>query len=236
MSEKFDFDLNDVEDFDDVSLSNADDYQDQTDPAPLTPGNWRFQVVEAGRRKNQDGEPIDDGGYPQFQLTKLVVVEPEEFKGREVYPFKSYSLRPVQGGQRKGSVPAVDLLRGFDDSLTFANGKELLGLLAEQIENGKTFVARSNWVAKDGTFIKDAIEEAGGDLSSMDEEERRDLFRKAIFRGQKRFPKQNGFFSPEVEGPSGETLQARVDLTRIYPSSKEVKKMGPFDKKQTPTK
>lgn len=232
MSERFNFDLNDVEDFGDIKLEDASTYQDQTGAAPLEPGNFRFRVVEASRRKDKDGNNIDDGGYPQFQLTKLEIVEPEEMKGRFVYPFKSYSLKPVAGGKRQGSVPAVDLLRGFDDTLTYSSGKEVLTLLAEQIESGKTFVASTNWLAKDGAYIGEAIEAAGGDLSSMSEEERRELFAKAIFRGQKAFPKApNGQYLSEVVGPSGDTLEARVDLTRVYPASKEVKKLGPFKKR-----
>lgn len=227
----FDFDLSEVQDFEDIKLEDASEYQDQTGPAPLQPGNYRFRVVEGGRRKNQDGEPIDDHGFPQVQLSKLVVVEPEELAGREVYPFQSYTLRPVQGGARKGTVPAVDLLRGFDDTLTFSNGKDALRQLAEQFEAGKTFVAGTNWEAKDSDFIKEAADENGGDLNDMDDDERRSLFKKAIIRGQKKFPKANGVYIPEIEGPSGATLQARVKLTRIYPSSKEVKKMGPSAKK-----
>lgn len=233
MSERFDFDLSEVEgDFDDVSLDDASKYQDQTGASPLQPGNFTFRVAEASRRRDQDGEPIDDNGYPQFQLSKLVIVEPEEFAGREVFPFQSYSLRPVQGGARKGSVPAVDLLRGFDDTLTFSNGKEVLKLLAEQIEGGGTFRAGTNWVAKDSDYIKEALDEAGG-FDQLDDAERKELFKKAIFRGQKKFPKVNGFYSPEVEGPSGATLEARVSLTRIYPSSKTVKKMGPSGAKKS---
>jgi hypothetical protein len=230
MSEAFDFDLSEVQDFEDVKLEDASDYNDQTGPAPIAPGNYRFRVEVGGRKKNNDGEALDDNGYPQVQLTKLVIVEPEEFAGKEVFPFQSYSLRPQQNGPRKGTVPAVDLLRGFDDTLTFGSGKEVLQLLGEQFENGKTFVAGTNWEAKDSDAIKEFIEENGGDLDDVDQDEKRAFFKKAIIRGQKKFPKVNGYYVPEIEGPSGATLQARVKLTRIYPSSKEVKKMGPAKK------
>jgi hypothetical protein len=148
MSE-FDFDLSDVADMEDVQLADASEYQDQTGPTPLAPGNYRFRVDEGGIRRNNDGEPILDNGYNQVQLNKLTIVEPEEFKDRVVFPFKSFTLRPVQGGQRKGTVPAVDLLRGFDDTAIFSNGKEVISLLGEQFQNGGTFVAGSNWIAKD---------------------------------------------------------------------------------------
>lgn len=226
----FDIDLTDVGEFEDVQLADANEYNDQTGPAPIAPGNYRFRVETAGRKKNNDGEPIDDHGYPQIQLTKLVVVEPEEFAGREVFPFQAYSLKPAEFGQRKGTVPAVDLLRGFDDTLTFASGKEVLQLLSEQFAGGKTFVAGTNWEAKDSDAIKEFIDENGGDLDDVDQDTKRAFFKTAIIRGQKKFPKVNGFYVPELEGPSGATLQARVKLTRIYPSSKEVKKMGPAKK------
>lgn len=230
MSEAFDFDLSEVNDFEDIKLEDASEYQDQTGPAPLAPGNWRFRVVAGGRAKNNDGEPLDDGQFPQVQLTKLEVVEPEEFKGLEVFPYQKFSLKPIQGGSRKGAVPAVDLLRSFDDTLTFSSGKELLQLLGEQFENGKTFVAGTNWEAKDSDAIKEFIDENGGDLDDVDQDEKRAFFKKAIIRGQKKFPKNNGYYVPEIEGPSGATLQARVKITRLYPSSKDVKKMGPAKK------
>lgn len=229
----FNVDLNELDDFSDVQLADSTEYQDQTDPAPLTPGNWRFRVDEGGLRRDADGELILDNDYPQVQLNKLTIVEPEEFKGREIYPFQSYSLKPVASGNRKGSVPVVDLLRGFDDTLTFASGKEALQLLVEQITNGNTFRASTNWVAKDSEAIKEAIEENGGDLSAMDPEERREMFKRTIIRGQKKFPKVGGQFVPEIEFASGNVGQAKVVLTRVYPSSKDEKKvkLGPFGKK-----
>jgi hypothetical protein len=224
----FDFDMTEVEDIDSVELADATDYPDQTDPAPLPPGNYRFVVDDAARTKNQDGEFLDDNGYPQLQLSKLTIVEPEEeFKGRSIYPFQKYTTRPYQSGKRVGAVPAVDLLRGFDDSLTFKGTNELLGLLKELASSGKAFTASTGWLAKDSEYIKEAIDAAGG-FENLSEEERKELFDKAFFRGQRKFPKVNGFFVPEVVGPSGETLTAKVNLTRIYPSSKVVKKMGPF--------
>lgn len=226
----FNVDMDQIEDFADVSLADAGDYQDQTGPAPLAPGAYRLRVEEGGLRKDSNGELIMDGGYPQVQLNKLTVVEPEEFKDKVIYPFKTYSLKPVAGGQRKGSIPVVDLLRGFDDTLTFASGKEAIQLLVEQISQGNTFVAGTNWIAKDSEAIKAFIEENGGDLADVDADEKRKFFNSAIIRSQKKFPKVNNVYVPEITGPSGDVLQARVDLTRIYPSSKEVKKLGPFGK------
>jgi len=236
MSE-FDVDMTDINDFADVSLADAKDYQDQTGPAPIAPGAFRLRVEEGGLRRDAEGTPILDKGYIQVQLNKLTVVEPEEFAGKVIYPFQNYSLKPVTGGNRKGSVPLVDLLRGFDDTLTFNTGKEALQLLVEQIAQGNTFIAGTNWIAKDSEAIKAFIEENGGNLDDVDATEKQKFFNSAIIRGQKRFPKDgNGGYVPEVDGPSGETLQARVSLTRIYPSSVEVggkslKKLGPYGKK-----
>ncbi len=226
MSE-FNVDMDAIDDFADVTLADASTYSDQTNPAPLAPGSYRVRVEEGGLRKTKDGELILDNGYPQVQINKLTVVEPEEFAGKVLFPFKNYSLRPVQGGARKGAVPVVDLLRGFDDSLTFVNGKEAIQQLVEQIASGATLVVGTNWIAKDSAAIKDFIEENNGDLNGVDQKVKSDFFNSAIIRGQKRFPKVNGVFVPEIAGPSGDVLEARVDITRIYPSSKTAKKLGP---------
>lgn len=227
----FDFDLNDVEALEDVSLTDASEYQDQTDPAPLNPGNWALRVVEGGRAKDKDGNNIDDEGFPVIVLNQLEIVEPEEFKGRQIYPFAKYSFKPIAAGKRAGAVPAVDLLRAFDDSLTFANRQELAVLLAEQIAGGNTFRGSTNWEAKDSDYIREQLDAAGG-FDDMDEDARRELFKVAIIRGQKKFPKVNGSFVPEIVGPSGDKIQARVKLTRLYPSSKDNVKLGEFGKKQ----
>jgi hypothetical protein len=227
----FNVDMEQIDDFADVTLADAKDYQDQTGPAPIAPGAFRLRVEEGGLRKDSEGNLILDKGYPQVQLNKLTVVEPEEFAGKVIFPFQNYSLKPVTGGNRKGSIPVVDLLRGFDDTLTFASGKEAIQLLVEQIAQGNTFVGGTNWIAKDSEAIKTFIEENGGDLDDVDAEEKKKFFNAAIIRGQKRFPKVNGFYVPEIEGPSGDVLQARVSITRVYPSSKEVKKLGPYGKK-----
>lgn len=233
MSE-FNVDMDAIDDFADVSLADASGYQDQTGPAPLAPGAYRVRVEEGGLRKTKDGELILDNGYPQVQINKATVVEPEEFAGKVIYPFKNYSLRPVQGGARKGAVPVVDLLRGFDDSATFVNGKEAIQQLVEQISNGNTLVIGTNWIAKDSEAIKDFMDEnadENGKLDHVDPEVKKKFFNAAIVRGQKRFPKVNGNFVPEITGQNNTVLEARVDITRIYPSSKEVKKLGPFGAK-----
>lgn len=228
----FNVDMEAIDDFADVNLADANDYQDQTGPAPLQPGAFRFRVEEGGLRRDSNEELVLDKGYPQVQINKLTVVEPEELAGKVVFPFKNYSLKPVTGGNRKGSVPIVDLLRGFNDSLTFASGKEAIQLLVEQIASGNTFVGSTNWIAKDAEAIKSFIEENGGDLDDVDAEDKKKFFSAAIIRGQKRFPKDaNGGFVPEITGPSGDTLQARVDITRVYPSSNPPKKLGLFGKK-----
>lgn len=226
----FDFDLAEVGDLEGVSLADASTYADETGPAPLTPGNYGLKVVDGGLSRNKEGELILDHGYPVVVLKKLTVVDPVNENGyaKDIYPFQKYSTRPVQGGKRQGSIPAVDLLRGFDDTLVFTSGKELLTLLGEKFESGATFRASTNWGGKDSDAIKNFIEENGGDLEAVDAEEKRKFFKTVIFRGQKSFPSKNGIYIPELAGPSGAVVQARVVLGRIYPSSKTVKQMGPY--------
>lgn len=221
----FDFGLVDVEDIDDVQLASAEDYQDETDPAPLAPGVWEFRVDDAGLKRDRDGNLLKDGKYPVVQVKKLTVVAPQEFAGRQVYVFKDYSLKPLANGNRKGAVPAVDLLRGLNDQHTFASGQEVIELLGREFEKGSTVKIKTDWVAKDSDYIKEVLAEAGG-FDNMDQDERNALFNKAILRGQKKFPKKNGQFVHEWEGPSGEKVTARVNLQRIFPSSKDVK-LGP---------
>lgn len=227
---EFDVDLSALDnEYADVSVEDAGDYQDQTAPAPLQPGTYKLRVEEGGLRKNPDGELILDEGYPQVELKRLSVVEPAEEgqEPRQIYPFQNYSLKPQVGGPRKGSVPVIDLLRGFNDTLSIASGKEALQFLVDEIQNGGSFWVETDWVAKDSEAIKDAIEEAGGDLSDMDAAERKSLFKNAIIRGQKRFPKNGDYYVPEVTTKFGNTVQARVSLGRIYPASKAPEKVGP---------
>lgn len=210
-------------------LEKASDYQDQTDAPPPDAGNYTFRIDEAKLKADQDGKLVLDNGFAQVQVNKITILEPESHANLVLYPFQAFSFKPRESGKRIGSRAAVDLLRGLDDQATFANGQEALGKIQEAAGQGNTISAILDWVGKDSEAIKAFIDENGGDLSDVSPEDRQAFFNKAITRGQKNFPKgADGKRVPVLTGMSGEEVTAKVNIGRIYPSSKGPKKLGAF--------
>lgn len=204
-------------------------YQDQTSPAPPEAGNYSFKIKKLGVRKTKEGEIVlRDGQWPVYVLEQVEIVEPQEF-ARTVSLFQDVATKPRDRNGVKVSQ-ALDLVRACDQTRAIRGLQEVDEALAEFVDTGAIFRGYLDWNAYDGSFAKDELEKA--DLkdvkfAEMNDEEKKvanDIYGKAKLKGMKKFPKlANGRANHIWVGPSGDSVEARAEVTRFYPSLETVR-------------
>lgn len=209
-----------TDDLEELGIQSASEYVDPLPPRPPKSGVYRVRPLELQLDTDVDGNTkLTDGRYPTLLLRKLEIVEPEKEQGRALYPFKRFSLKPIQSGPRAGASAANDLLRAFDDTRTFTSGKEALQIIGEMADAGQTFRARLTWTAYDGEGAREEIASRGG-RDAIDQDDLREIYRKYTCRGEKNFPQVDGKAVPEWTSPTGNKCEARVDIQAVIPASK----------------
>ena len=209
-----------TDDLGELGIQSASEYVDPLPPRPPKSGVYRVRPLELQLDTDVDGNTkLTDGRYPTLLLRKLEIVEPEKEQGRALYPFKRFSLKPIQSGPRAGASAANDLLRAFDDTRTFTSGKEALQIIGEMADAGQTFRARLTWTAYDGEGAREEIASRGG-RDAIDQDDLREIYRKYTCRGEKNFPQVDGKAVPEWTSPTGNKCEARVDIQAVIPASK----------------
>lgn len=226
-------DLPIINDLQDEVAINPETYQDQMSPAPPAANNYRFRVKKLAVRKDKDGNVImKDGKYPTFVIEQLEIVEAanQELVGRVLYPYADISTKPFQRTPNAPpSTKAGDLLRAFDDQRAVQGLTELTDALREFVDQGATFQGRLDWIANDSAGAKEALEAAGitgtfAEMTSEEQTQANQIYKAHKLRGMKKFPSNgNGGFVPVWTSPSGNTVEAKPDLTRFYKSSETVK-------------
>ena len=209
-----------TDDLEELGIQSASEYVDPLPPRPPKSGVYRVRPLELQLDTDVDGNTkLTDGRYPTLLLRKLEIVEPEKEQGRALYPFKRFSLKPIQSGPRAGASAANDLLRAFDDTRTFTSGKEALQIIGEMADAGQTFRARLTWTAYDGEGAREEIASRGG-RDAIDQDDLREIYRKYTCRGEKNFPQVDGKAVPEWTSPTGNKCEARVAIQAVIPASK----------------
>ena len=215
------FDLDTLtDDLEELGIQTASEYVDPLPPRPPKSGLYRVRALDLDLDKDMDGNTkLTDGRYPTLLLKKLEIVEPEKEQGRALYPFKRFSLKPIQSGPRAGASAANDLLRAFDDTRTFTTGREALQIIGEMVDAGQTFRARLSWTAYDGDGAREEIASKGG-RDAIDQEDLREIYKRYTCRGERNFPQVDGKAVPEWTSPTGNKCDARVDIQAVIPASK----------------
>ncbi len=209
-----DFDLSALpEGLTELGVEDPDSYQEATAPTPPKSGFYRLLITEATIPTNTAGEALlADDKYPQIKINKVQIVEPASAEGRELYLFQNFSYRPYRNST---SNRLADLIRAHDRSLTWSDSTDGLRRLGETIESGRTFVAKIDWVAKDRDYYNEERERNGGDYRSVP-------WGTWVLQGEDKFPKDDrGTAIPLWEGPSGNKVEARAELTKLVASDKD---------------
>lgn len=222
---------------DDLSIAvDPDTYQDQTNPPPPLPGNYRFVVlgnVEA--RKDKAGKPlVTDGKFPILTIQRVRIVEPTEAT-KEFGLFHDIRTKPFD---RFGTVVSDlgDIIRSMDQTRGWSGLREGVTLLEEMVGQSIPFAAQLAWGAYDGAFVEQAFDELGISKGSekaalasgqISKDVYNGIYKKARL-GTKDFkPNGKGGLIPVCVGPSGASLEARPQIRKFFPSLEQVN-LGPF--------
>jgi len=216
----------------DVSM-DPETYADQSGPSPVPAGNFNVRVVKHGPRKNKEGQAIlTDGKYPIIALEQIEIVEPDEFAGRKVMLFQDIRTKPFERfdpvrGMKVLASGLGDITRAFDQREGWSGLRAGLELLDQFLAENATMRVQLNWTAYDKDYVEQTFDEMGG-KDALSKDEQNEVYNKARLRGMKKFPKlPNGKFSHIWVGPSGSPCEARVEITRFFPSLEEVR-LGAF--------
>lgn len=214
----FDMDLTRLpEGLTEVALASSDGYQEALSPAPPAPGNYMLRILAAGlQMKTENGqqvEVLDDKKYAQLKIDAIEIVQPEELQ-RKLYIFQKFPSKPFKN--RTGSSRLTDLIRAHDQSLTWTDNTDAFRVLDQTVERGGTFYGYIDWIAKDGRWLAQEIERLGG-MPNINDEERNRIFSAWKCEGKENFPVDDrGNSIPAWEGPSGEKIEARCQITKVY--------------------
>lgn len=245
------FSIADLPVSDDLNVPvSADDYVDQANPAPAKPGNYRLVISKHSVRTNKDNTlMLVDGKFPIIVLEQGKIVEPTENE-RGVGLFADVRTKPFERKGPGGSaVPAsdlYDLLRSYDETQNVDGFDHAKSLLQQYLDGNTPFLAQIGWTGYDKDFVEAEFKALGvmpgGDRSGVAKDVANVIYAKAR-KNTKDFV-QNGTLSPSVVGPSGNLVEAKLKLTRYFPSGTEIGKgkdakgrqrieLGPFKAGQT---
>ena len=222
--------LADVNIADDLDVTiNPDTYPEQQNPAPPPADNYTFRITKLSLRKDKDNNLVlRDGKWPVYVVEQVEILEPESSK-RLVSLYQDFSTKPFNRDGAQASA-AADLVRGFDSTRPVQGLLGIDAVLAEAVDQNATFHAKLDWEAYDGDYAKQALDEAGlggTKFAEMDADDKKiasAIYAKARLKGMAKFPKKaDGTPSGVWVGPSGESIEARPTLAKVYPSHATVK-------------
>lgn len=240
------FSIADLPVVDDLNVPvSAEEYVDQANPAPPKPGNYRLVVVKAAPRVNKEGKLVlADDKYPTIVIEQAKIVEPVENE-RAFGAFTDVRTKPFERKNASGgAVPASDLqdlLRGFDETTNFEGFEHMKQLLQQHLDQNTPLLAQLAWTGYDKDYVEGEFAKAGG-KDNVSKEVANAIYAKAR-KSTKDFI-VNGVLQQSIVGPSGNTVEAKVKISRFFPSGTELGKgkdarararieLGPFKAGQT---
>lgn len=218
---------------DDLNVNlDPETYQDQTNPAPPPAGNYRMSIEKWSIRKDQNGDVVydtNDAGKPTFPrivLEKVKLVEPFPYVDRMVGLYQDLKTKPKQ---RYGETvnELSDIIRALDQTQGFSGLKAGLTLFG-QLAQTNTLSVSMDWFWNDREYVQSMLDEHfnGRGYFDLDPDERKaagEFYNKAKLTGMKRNRLPNGKFSHIWTGPSGNKIEARLKITRFFPSLSSVR-------------
>lgn len=226
---------------DDLEISvDPSTYQDQVNPPPPAPGNYRMIVLGGlQQRKDKNGQAVlTDGKFPVLTIQRAKIVEPVE-QEKEFGLFHDLRTKPFD---RFGTVVSDlgDIIRSMDQTRGWSGLHEGVGLLEELIAQNTPFTVQGAWNAYDGAYVEAQFtalgiskgSEKSALLAGQITKEAYNAIYKAARLGTNDFPiKVNAdgvkYRSQVGVGKSGQNLEAKFQIRKFFPSLETVA-LGPY--------
>lgn len=217
---------------DDLDIAvDADTYQDQTNPAPPLPGNYRLIVLgKVEQRKDKNGAPVlTDQKFPVLVIQRAKIVEPVESE-KEFGLFADLRTKPFD---RFGTVVSDigDFTRSMDQTRNWKGLQEGLSTLEELVASNTPFTVQAKWEAYDSAFVEQEFTRLNVTKANAKEvltkEVLNAVYKKARLGTNDFKANGKGGRNHIATGPSGAQLEARFKISKFIPSLEAVN-LGPF--------
>lgn len=194
----------------DIEVASPTEYVDGTLPMLVPEGPYDLLITEWDISRNRETKEPDGKAFIlQTEITG------GEYDGRAVRNLRIWTTTFQRNGVTVSGLG--DLVRAIDDTAHFRNLSEAANILQEAQDKRLPFRVKLVWEAYDSDFYR----EKGGDNLVRKSPEEKALRSMSTIKGMTKFRQApDGTFIPEVEGPSGNTLEARLTIDRYIPSSK----------------
>lgn len=207
---------------DDIEVPlTADDYQDQSNPAPLPPGNYIARVKSFAQRfedKEKTKPVLKDGKYPVFVLESIEIAEGEH-AGRTVLLYQDIRTKPFERRGPRGITQAStfnDFVRSLDQTVTFSRLSEGIDEVKRLIGEGGLIRVTIDWQAYDSEMSKAEIAALG---PNPEQAAKNAVYDRVQVRGYRKFPRNtDGSYSYVWQSPAGNPVEARPVVTRWFAS------------------
>lgn len=195
---------------DDVAVAAPDEYVDGSMPSLVPEGFYDLAIVNFDVSRNRETKAPDG---------KAVVLQCEvvggEHDGRPVRNLRVWFSRFQRNGVWVSGVG--DLIRAIDDSARWETRGDVVTILQKAQDERATFRVKLIWEAFDNDYYVDK----GGSTMVAKSPEQKSLRKEATVKGMTNFRQAaDGTFLPEVDGKSGNVIEARITIDRYIPSSR----------------
>ena len=194
----------------DIEVAPPAEYIDSSVTRPVPEGMYDLQITEWEPSRNRETKQPDGKAF----VLNCKVVGGEQ-DGKFVRNLRIWTATYERNGVRVSGLG--DLIRAIDDTAEWKTLADAGAILAKAQDQGTTFRAKLVWEAFDLDWYRDQ----GGDNLPNKSPEQKDLRKQATIKGMSKFRQApDGTFLPEVEGPSGNMIEARISVDRYVPSGR----------------
>jgi len=196
----------------DVEVATPEAYVDGSLPMLVPEGMYDLVITDWDVSRNRETKEWD-GKAIVLQCETLEMGE--DGKPRYIRNLRIWTTTFLRNGVKVSGLG--DLLRSIDDTATWTTLTEAGQILQKAMDQRIPFRVKLVWEAFDSVYFN---EHGGGSMVNKSPEQKA-LRKLATIKGMANFRQApDGTYLPEVEGPSGDILEARITIDRYIPSSK----------------
>lgn len=193
----------------DIDVASPSDYVDNAGPGLLPEGTYTFNLVQY----EVDYDRVTGEFRNSITMRKLRVVD-GDFEGRYANDLKVWTTPFLRNGIKVSMLG--DFLRGIDADREWSGIDGAKELLDYAIDNRSPIRIKVVWEAYD----RGGFEQLGGLRLAHKSPEQKAVRKQCTTKGMKNFPQlpDGSYRSSVVSALTGETLEARLSIDRVYPS------------------
>lgn len=204
--------LNDLQNLNiNVEVAAPEEYVDGNMSSLVPEG--RYDLTITNWDVSRDYETKEPDGKA-FILDAVVTGGPQD--GKTVRNLRVWTATFERNGVRVSGLG--DLIRAIDDTATFTTLQDAAAIIQKAQDQRIPIQVKLQWEAFDSDYYNDR----GGKTMVNKSPEQKALRKEATVKGMTNFRQAtDGTFLPEVKGPSGNTIEAKVVINSYTPSSRK---------------